>query len=52
MSAIHTLADSNEAVSSALNAEAQPWFPQSSRGRLLKPTKRLICELLHYNGGV
>ena len=45
MSTIDTSSDSNKAVSSPLNPEAQPWFPHSSRGRLLKPTKRLICEM-------
>ena len=45
MSTIDTSADSNKAVSSPLNPEAQPWFPHSSSGRLLRPTKRLICEL-------
>ena len=44
MSTIDTSADSNKAVSSPSNPEAQPWFPQSSRGQLLLPTKRLICE--------
>ena len=29
MSTIDTSADSNKAVSSLLNTEAQPWFPQS-----------------------
>ena len=44
MSTIDTSADSKKAVSSPLNPEAQPWFPHSSKGRLLKPTKRLICQ--------
>ena len=45
MSTIDTSAGSIKAVSLPLNPEAQPWFPQSSRGRLLRPTKRLICEM-------
>ena len=45
MSTLDTSADSNEAVSKLLNPKAQPWFPHSSRGRLLRPSKRLICEL-------
>ena len=45
MSTSGTLADSNKAISLLLNSEAQPWFPHSSRRQLLRPTKRLICEL-------
>ena len=44
MSTIDTSADSDKAVSSLLNTEAQPWFPLS-KGRLLRQIKRLICEM-------
>ena len=40
MSTIDALADSNEAVSSLLNPEAQPWFPHSSRGRYTEANQK------------
>ena len=51
MSTVDTLANFNEAVSSSLNPKAQPWFSMSSRGRLLRPIKRLAGELWITIGG-
>ena len=41
----NTSAKFNKTASSRLNPEAQPWLPHSSKGRLRRPTKRLICEM-------